>query len=492
MGSEGKLGRIIIPLALSQFICSFAGSSLNVAITDISKSLGTDITGVQTAITFFTLTMAALMIPASKLTDISGRKKIYIIGLCVYAIGALIAALAPLLGFLYFGYSILQGLGTAFLIPPVYILVTVLYSGVTRAKGFGLVSAGGGIGSATGPLIGGALTTAFTWRANFILQVLIIIVIIILGLRLVKEPPKEGPKHHFDFGSAVLSAVGLVLIVVGLQTTSTYGWLTASQDFVIGNTVLIPEGSISPFLVFAIAGLIFNVAFYYSLKHREHIGKEPLIQTRLLHNRTSNLGLVTQNVQWLILQGVFFCGSVFFQEIRGLNAIETGLVLTSATIGVLLTSAFAGRLAKLRSQRLNIRSGFVLVIIGIVLILALGSVHNPNLYFLPGFFVIGAGFGIMLTSSVTVVQSEFPDKDQGEISGLSRSISNLGSSFGVSIIGSILVLELATAAEPFILSFTVMLGFAVVGMIASILIPKPSSQKKVIAESNAQIKKNDR
>jgi MFS family permease len=125
-----SLGRIIIPLALSQFICSFAGSSLNVAITDIAKTLGTDVTGVQTSITFFTLTMAALMIPGSKLTDISGRKKIYIIGLSVYAIGALIAALAPVLGVLFFGYSILQGLGTALLIPPVYILVTVLYSGI--------------------------------------------------------------------------------------------------------------------------------------------------------------------------------------------------------------------------------------------------------------------------------------------------------------------------------------------------------------------------
>jgi MFS family permease len=157
-----SLGRIIIPLALSQFICSFAGSSLNVAITDIAKTLGTDVTGVQTSITFFTLTMAALMIPGSKLTDISGRKKIYIIGLSVYAIGALIAALAPVLGVLFFGYSILQGLGTALLIPPVYILVTVLYSGITRAKAFGIVSAGGGIGSATGPLIGGALTSAIT------------------------------------------------------------------------------------------------------------------------------------------------------------------------------------------------------------------------------------------------------------------------------------------------------------------------------------------
>lgn len=471
-----SLGKIIIPLALSQFICSFAGSSLNVAITDIAGTLGTDVTGVQTAITFFTLTMAALMIPGSKLTDISGRKKIYIIGLAIYGVGALIASLAPILGVLFFGYSILQGLGTSLLIPPVYILVTVLYSGVTRAKAFGIVSAGGGIGSATGPLIGGILTTSITWRANFIFEAIVIFIIIILGLKLVKEPPKEGPKHHFDLGSAILSAVGLVLIVVGLQTTSIYGWLTATQNVVLGNTVIIPAGSISPFLIFAIAGLILNVAFYYSLKHREHVGKEPLIHTRMFHNRTSNFGLVTQNMQWLILQGTFFAGSVFFQTLRGFTAVETGLILTSATAGILITSGLAGRLAKIRSQRLNIRTGFVLVIIGIALMFILGSVHNPNTYFIPGFFVIGLGFGIMLTSSVTVVQSEFPDKDQGEISGLSRSISNLGSSFGVSIIGSVLVLELATAAEPFILAYTVMMGFAIVGMIAAILIPRSSGQ----------------
>jgi MFS family permease len=469
-----RLGRVIIPLALSQFICSFAGSSLNVAITDIANTLGTDVTGVQTTITFFTLTMAALMIPGSKLTDISGRKRIYIIGLAVYGIGALIAALAPFLTVLIVGYSLLQGLGTALLIPPVYILVTVLYSGVTRAKGFGLVSAAGGIGAATGPLIGGAITTALTWRATFILQVLVIIVIIILGLRTIKEPPKEGPKHHFDFGSAFLSAVGLLLIVVGLQTTSIYGWLTATADVIIGNTVIIPAGNISPFLIFAIAGVILNIAFYYSLKNRERKGKEPLIQTRLFHNRTSNFALVTQNIQWLILQGTFFCGSVFFQTLRYFSAIETGLILTSATVGILLTSAFAGKLAEIRSQRVNIRGGFILVIIGIALLLAFGRVDSPVAYFLPGFFVIGLGFGIMLTSSVVVVQSQFPDKDQGEISGLSRSVSNLGSSFGVSIVGSVLVLELATSSQPFILAFIVMMGFAVVGMIAAILIPKTS------------------
>ncbi|MCW3999100.1 MAG: MFS transporter [Candidatus Bathyarchaeota archaeon] len=480
MGSAKKAGlfsSIILPLALAQFICSYAASNMNVAISDIATDLGTTVTGVQVAITFFTLTMAALMIPGSKLTDIAGRKKIFLIGLSIYAAGALIGALAPVVGVLIFGYSLLEGLGSALLIPPVYILVTVSYSGVARAKNFGIVSAAAGIGSAAGPLIGGLVTTAISWRASFILQVLVVIAIIFLSLRIV-EPPRTGPKHHFDFLSAILSAAGFLLIILGLQTTSTYGWFVSSANVTINNTVIIPAGSISPFLIFLIAGIASNILFYLSIRHRERIGKEPLLQTHILHNKISNLGLVTQNIQWLILQGSFFVISVFLQTIRGYNAIETGLILTASTIGVLFTSALAGRLAKKRSQRLNIRGGFILTIIGILLLLALASAVSSIFYFLPGLFLIGAGVGIMLTSSVTVVQSAFPEKDQGEISGLSRSISNLGSSMGVSIVGSVLISSVLPNNESFGLALIVMVTFAMVGLVAAILIPKTAEPNK--------------
>ena len=451
---------------------------MNVAITNIANDLGTSVQGVQLAITFFTLTMAALMIPGSRLTDILGRKKIFLIGLSIYGAGALITALAPLLGVLIFGYSFLEGLGSAFLIPPVYILVTVSYTGVLRAKNFGLVSAAAGIGSAAGPLIGGFITSAISWRASFILQVLIVIGIIVLSLRIV-DPKLTGPKHHFDLPSTILSAIGLLLIIVGLQTTSTYGWLTATQNFSLGNTIVIPEGSISPFLVISGIGVLFSIAFYYSLKHREKVGKEPLLQTRILHNRTSNLGLVTQNIQWLLLQGSFFVISVFLQTVRGYSAVQTGLILTAATVGVLLTSSVAGRLSQRRSQRLLIRGGFVTTIIGIVLLLLLARESSPVLTFVPGLFLIGAGVGIMLTSSVNVVQSAFPDKDQGEISGLSRSISNLGSSLGISIVGSVLVTSAVSENVTYAWALIIMIIFAMIGLGAAILIPKKADQPKI-------------
>ncbi|MGD6808265.1 MAG: MFS transporter [Candidatus Bathyarchaeia archaeon] len=489
------LSSIVLPLALAQFICSYAASNMNVAISDIARDLNTDVQGVQLAITFFTLTMAALMIPGSKLTDISGRKKIFRIGLIIYALGGLTAALAPFLGVLVFGYSILEGIGSALLIPPVYILVTVSYTGVARARNFGIISAAAGIGSAAGPLIGGIITTAISWRASFLVQVFVVLAILLLTMKIV-EPKKEETKHHFDIVSTILSATGLVLIIVGLQTTATYGWFIATKDFIINNIIILPKGGISPFLVFLAIGVFFNVLFYFSLRHRERVGKEPLLQTHILHNKTSNLGLVTQIVQWLILQGTFFVLSVFLQTVRGFTAIETGLILTSATIGVLFTSGIAGRLAKRRSQRVNIRSGFIITIAGIVFLLALSGATSNIFFFLPGLFLIGAGIGIMLTSSVNVVQSAFPEKDQGEISGLSRSISNLGSSLGVSIVGSVLVSAALPQNEPYVLALIVMVAIAVFGLIAAILIPntppqnieKASVSKKSGSKGNLQKK----
>ncbi len=469
------LSSIVLPLALAQFICSYAASNMNVAISDIARDLNTDVQGVQLAITFFTLTMAALMIPGSKLTDISGRKKIFRIGLIIYALGGLTAALAPFLGVLILGYSLLEGLGSALLIPPVYILVTVSYTGIARARNFGIISAAAGIGSAAGPLIGGIITTGISWRASFMVQVFVVLAILLLTMKIV-EPKRDESKHHFDVVSSILSATGLVIIIVGLQTTATYGWFIAAQNFAINNIVILPQGGISPFLVFLAIGIFFNILFYLSIRHRERNGKEPLLQTHILHNKTSNLGLVTQIVQWLILQGAFFVISVFLQTVRGFTAIETGLILTSATIGVLFTSGIAGRLAKKRSQRLNIRGGFILTIGGIVLLLVLSGATSNIFFFLPGLFLIGAGVGIMLTSSVNVVQSAFPEKDQGEISGLSRSVSNLGSSLGVSIVGSVLVSSALQGSEPYALALIVMVAIAVFGLIAAILIPNTPPQ----------------
>jgi MFS family permease len=462
---------LVLPLALAQFIASFAATNMNVAISSIASDLGTTVIGIQTAITLFTLTMAALMIPGSKLTDIWGRTFCFKLGLIVYGVGALIAAVAPALGVLILGYSLLEGIGSALMIPPIYILVTVSFADLqSRAKYFGVINGAAGIGSATGPLIGGLIVSAVSWRASFIAQVLVVAAIFLLSLRL-PDAGREGAKPAFDLTGAILSAAGLVFVVLGVLQSGTYGWFRASEDFSIGNTVVIAKGGLSPVWLFVAIGALLLLWFFLHIRSRERAGKEPLLSTRLFRSRTSNLGLVTQNVQWLIMQGSFFVISVYLQEVRGYSAIKTGLILSPTTIGILVASALARRLAERRSQRVLISAGFVTTIAGLLLLLLFARSDSSIFSFVPGLLLLGLGVGIMLTASVNVVQSSFPDKDQGEISGLSRSASNLGSSLGTAIVGSVLVSSLVEGNGHYALALLTMAVISLLGLGAALRLP---------------------
>ena len=466
---------MILPLALAQFIASYAATNMNVAISAIATDLGTTVAGVQTAITLFTLTMAALMIPGSKLTDIWGRKRCFVIGLAVYAVGGLLAALAQGLPLLIIGYSLLEGVGSALMIPPIYILVTVTFPDVTsRAKYFGVISGAGGLGAAAGPLIGGLVTSAISWRASFGLQVLVVLGIIWLA-RKVTDPAQEGPKPHFDLPGAVLSAAGLFFVVLGLLQSRTYGFGKSRQDFTIGSTVVIPKGGISPVWLFVVIGALFLLWFFLHTRSAERKGRDVLLPLRLFRNKVSNLGLGTQTIQWLILQGTFFTVSVYLQEVNHYSAIQTGLILTPATIGILAASAAADRFARRHPQRWLIIAGFLITMVGMILLLALVRAHAGIWRWIPGLLLFGAGIGVMLTSSVNVVQSSFPDADQGEISGLSRSVSNLGSSLGTALVGSALVAVKLPEGKPFAVALTIMLVIAFIGLVLAVLVPRQSS-----------------
>jgi MFS family permease len=454
-GSAVSRRAFLAPLALAQFICSFAGSNMNVMINDISKDLDTTVQGVQATITLFLLVMAILMIPCSKLTDRWGRKRCFTAGLVLYGIGALLSALSPGLGVLILGNSVFEGVGTALLIPPVYILTTLRFSDLTsRARAFGVISGLGGIGAAAGPLIGGLITTGISWRAAFIFQAAVIAMIVLLSRR-IADPVAPDPTRPFDAVGAILSAVGMFFVVFGI--------LQADSNAVL-MTVLLA------------AGAAFLISFFFYIRARERAGEEPLLSTGLFRNRASNLGLVTQNIQWLLLMGTSFVVAVFLQTVRGYNAIETGVIFTAATIGVLVSSLAAERLAKRRSQKTLIMGGFVVTMAGIGLLLALVEASSRVAAFAPGLLLIGLGLGVMLTPSVNVVQSSFPEQLQGEISGLSRSVSNLGSSFGTAIAGTILVSDLASGNTSYVLAMVALAALAIVGLAAAMRLPNNPEQ----------------
>jgi MFS family permease len=463
---------MILPLALAQFIASYAATNMNVAISAIASDVHTTVSGVQTAITLFTLTMAALMIPGSKLTDLWGRKRCFMLGLIVYAVGGLIAALSFGLGQLIVGYSLLEGIGSALMIPPIYILVTVTFPDVkSRARYFGVVSGAGGLGAAAGPLIGGLITSAISWRASFGLQVLVVAWIILLARKITDSAP-SGPRPRFDLTGAVLSAAGLFFVVLGLLQSRTFGFLVSREDFKIGNTVVIPKGSISPVWLYVIIGALFLLWFFLRVRSREKKGRAVLLSLRMFSDKAANLGLGTQAIQWLVLQGSFFVVSVYLQEVNHYNAIKTGLVLTPATIGILVAAAAADRFARRHPQRWLIIAGFLGTAVGMILLLVLVRANAGVWRWIPGLLLFGIGVGTMLTSSVNVVQSSFPDSDQGEISGLSRSVSNLGSSLGTALVGSVLVAVKLPEGKPFAVGLTMLLVFAVIGLVLAVLIPR--------------------
>lgn len=448
---DKTLRKMLVPLALTQFIASFAGSNMNVAITSIAEDLGTTVQGVQVAITMFLLTMAALMIVGSKLTDLWGRKRCLLLGLGIYGTGAVIAAFAQGLPLLITGYSLFEGVGSALMIPPVYILTTALFTDLTsRAKAFGAVMGAGGVGAAAGPLIGGLITTTISWRASFLLQAAVVAVIFLLSRKL-SEAGAQRTNASFDLLGAILSALGMFFIVFGILQAST---------------------NVTLMLALMAVGAALFVWFYLHIRTMERNGREPLLRTELFRNKASNLGMITQNIQWLMLLGIAFIVSVFLQVVRGYSAIETGVIFTAATAGVLISSALQGRFAARRSQRTLVIAGFVIAIAGVGLTLALADAESSPALFLPGLFVIGFGIGGMLTPSVNIVQSAFPDERQGEISGLSRSVSNLGSSFGTAIGGTVLALAVDAGNRSYALALIVMGLFGLVGLAAAALLPR--------------------
>lgn len=438
-----------MPLALAQFICSFAGSNMNVMLNDMSHDLDTTVQGIQISITLFLLVMAALMIPFGKLTVQLGRRTCFVLGLAVYGVGAILSALSPGLGVLILGNSILEGAGTALLIPPVYILVTLYWTGLSeRVRAFGIVSAAGGIGAATGPLIGGWITATFSWRAAFGFQALIIAVILLLALRL-KDPLPREPGRPFDVSGAVLSAIGLIVFVFGILAAD--------------NNLLVSLGLMA-------LGAAVIALFFWWVRRLEKAGREPLLSTALFRNRVSNLALVTQNFQWLLLMGTSMLVASHLQVVRQYDAIETGVIFSAATLGILVSSLAAGALVRRFSQRSLIITGFVITGVGLVLLLLVGAV--PGAWpFAPGLLAIGLGLGLMLTPSVNVVQSSFAEEQQGEISGLSRSVSNLGSSFGTAIVGTLLAVNLAGQANQYVVAMVPLIAVAIAGVATAAFLP---------------------
>jgi MFS family permease len=429
-------------LASAQFVMVLDSSVMNVAISQIVDDLDTSIQGVQTAITLYTLVMAAFMLLGAKLGDMFGRNRAFVIGLAVYGVGSLTTALSPNLTVLLVGWSGVEGFGAVLVVPAIAALTAANYEGKDRALAYALLGGIAAIAVAAGPLIGGWVTTQFTWRYVFAAETVVVIAIVLLRGQIARAPGAER-RPKLDIVGVALSSCGLGLVVFAILRSSVWGFVQPRTPPTIGGTEITPLGfSVVPFMV--LAGLALLWGFVSWEQRRARRGEDELLDTALLSLPQLRAGLSTLVGQQLVLMGTFFVIPVYLQVVLGLDAFETGKRLLPLSAAMLVFALLGPRMAARRSPRVVARIGLIAVSIGAFVMLATLDVALNETGFKLALALIGAGAGLLASQLGNVIMSAVAPSKTSEAGGLQGTAQNLGSSLGTAIIGAVLLGALAT------------------------------------------------
>ena len=434
-----------MPIAIfasAQFVMVLDSSVMNVSISQIVADLDTTIQGVQLAITAYTLVMASFMLAGAKLGDILGRDRAFAIGLAIYGLGSLTTAVSPNLGVLLFGWSLIEGLGAALVLPAIVSLIAGTYEGKERALAFGIVGGVAGAAIAAGPLIGGWVTTEFSWRYVFAGETVVVAVILLLRRRLKSLPPAER-RPRLDVIGVVLSAVGLGLVVFGIVKSSEWGLIEPRGAMTIGGTEITPFGfSVVPF--FILAGFGFLAAFVLWEERSEREGRDTLLDRALLRIETLRAGLTTLMMQQLILLGTFFVLPVYLQVVLGLDAFETGKRLFPMSLTMFLAAMAGPKLAAGLAPKRVAQAGLVALVLASLLLLGTIDVELDETEFALALALFGVGAGLLLSQLGNVIMSSVDPAKTNEAGGLQGTAQNLGASLGTALIGSVLIAALSS------------------------------------------------
>jgi EmrB/QacA subfamily drug resistance transporter len=430
---------VLVVLAAAQFLMVLDQAVMNVAISQLVDDFDTTVTTIQMVIALYALVMAGLMLTGGKLGDLWGRRRAFAIGLVIYGIGSGLTAASWSVPSLMFGWSILEGIGAALVLPALVALVAGSYKGADRAIAYGVLGGVAGAGIAVGPILGGWMTTDFTWRLVFVGEVVVAIGILV-GTRLFPEPERErgAAKPGLDWVGSVLSASGLALLVFGVLQASNWGWL-APRDSPVE-----PFGfALTPFVIGA--GALVLAGFAAWERHREGRGLPPLVHLGLLRIRSLRGGVSMLLAQNLILMGIFFTIPLYLQIVQGLDALETGVQMLPASAGLFLTAIAGSALAARFPPRTLVRAGLLVVLLSIVLLLGTIEPELDSTAFLIATGVLGIGMGLIVSQLGNVVQSAIGDDDRSEAGGLQNTAQQLGSSLGTALLGAIVISGLITA-----------------------------------------------
>jgi MFS family permease len=429
-------------LASAQFVMVLDSSVMNVAISQIVEDLDTTIQGVQTAITLYTLVMAAFMLLGAKLGDILGTNRAFAIGLAIYGVGSLATALSPNLAVLLVGWSGVEGFGAVLVVPAIAALTAASYEGRDRALAYALLGGIAAVAIAAGPLIGGWVTTQFTWRYVFAAETVVVIAILLLRGQIARAPGAER-RPQLDVVGVALSSAGLGLVVFAILRSSVWGFVQPRTPPTINGTEITPL-SFSPVPFMVLGGLALLWAFTGWERRRARLGRDELLDTALLGVSQLRAGLSTLVGQQLVLMGTFFVIPVYLQVVLGLDAFETGKRLLPLSVAMLVFALLGPRIAARRSPRTVAQIGLIAVSIGALVMLATLDVTLNDTGFKVALGLIGAGAGLLASQLGNIIMSSVAPTQTSEAGGLQGTAQNLGSSLGTAIIGAVLLGSLAT------------------------------------------------
>jgi MFS family permease len=411
-------------------------SVMNVSISTLVADFDTTVTTIQAVITLYCLVMAMFMLTGAKVGDIIGRRRAFVVGLIIYGIGSLTTALAPTVAVLTVGWSILEGIGAALVLPALAALIAGNFDGASRKVAYAVIGGVAGAGIAVGPILGGWATTELTWRIVFAGEVVLVLFILAMTGK-VADAERSGPQPQLDFVGAAMSAVGLGVIVLGTLQSSTWGWV-------------VPKDSPITLLGFSLTiwmitgGAVLLWAFTVWQRHREQSGADPLVHLSLLQIpplRSGLAGLFSQN---LILMGVFFVVPLYLQLVLGLNALETGIKMLPISITMFLAAAAGSRLSTRFTIRAIVRAGLTTTVLAILILLATVEPELKDAGFAISMALLGVGMGLIASQLGNVVQSSVDASGRGEAGGLQYTGQQLGSSLGVALIGAIVLTGLTS------------------------------------------------
>ena len=422
---------VLLTLAAAQFLMTLDASVMNVSIATVAEDVGTTVTGIQGAITAYTLVMAALMITGAKIGAIIGRKRAFAIGLVIYAAGSLTTALAPNLPVLLLGWSLLEGIGAALIMPAIVALVAGNFAVERRPAAYGLVAAAGAIAVAVGPLVGGFFTTYYSWRWVFAGEVLIGAVILVLSRRIADAPVEHAAAPRLGRLGAVRDR-GSALFVFGVLRAGEWGWIQPKEGG--------PSwAGLSPSIWLMLGGLLVIWVFFRWEARVDARGGEPLVRPAMLQNRQLTGGLTMFFFQFLVQGGFFFVVPLFLSVCLGLSALETGVKLLPLSVTLLVAAVGIPKVLPDVSPRLVVRSGLLLLLAGTVVMLAALDVDaGAEIVFVP-MLLIGLGIGALASQLGSVTVSAVSDEEASEVGGVQNTMTNLGISLGTALAGSVLI-----------------------------------------------------